>query len=127
MTADTSFDRELAHCLLSSSARDDGGKWNGIFRFPVDFIGFQGHFNGNPVLPAVVQLAAVRWFFGRSQGIALQLEQVERAKFKRVIGPEQEVEVRVSGCEHEKKYHLSFSIHAAGGEVSSGSLICTRE
>lgn len=63
------------------------------FRFEASFLGFQGHFPGRPILPAVAQfLAAVVVAEGQA-GCPLRLAAVERAKFHRVIEPGDEVRV----------------------------------
>jgi 3-hydroxyacyl-[acyl-carrier-protein] dehydratase len=63
------------------------------FHFGEDFIGFQGHFPGHPILPAFVQLlmgeCAVRMHSDR----AWSLRRVERAKFLRPIQPNEPVTV----------------------------------
>ena len=49
----------LSDCLKSVT-NVENDVIQGTFTFPPDFIAFAGHFPGQPILPAVVQLAAVR-------------------------------------------------------------------
>ncbi len=57
------------------------------FCFSKQFIGFNGHFPNNPVLPGVVQISCVRYmcslFFNRT----LKLLQIQKVKFIKVIKP----------------------------------------
>lgn len=52
---------------------------------------FQGHFPGGPVLPAVVQIAAVVSYASRLAGQELRLVEVTRAKFMNPTGPGREL------------------------------------
>jgi 3-hydroxyacyl-[acyl-carrier-protein] dehydratase len=75
----------------AQSLADEGRELT--FRFGADFIGFQGHFPGHPILPAFVQLlmgeCAVRMHSDR----VWSLRRVERAKFLRPIQPNERVTV----------------------------------
>lgn len=66
------------------------------FRFGKDFTGFTGHFPGNPVLPAFVQICMSRLLWTAcSKGQFI----VKSAKFMQPIGPDEEIIVRVQGNE----------------------------
>jgi len=64
------------------------------YRFGQDFFGFQGHFPGHPILPAVLQVLTAMVQIEDGTGQALDLLGVESAKFTMVILPDQEIEVR---------------------------------
>ena len=57
------------------------------FRFPPDFPGFQGHFPGNPVLPAVCMIRAAVALLGRWVAHDLRIVEVVSAKFFTSAGP----------------------------------------
>lgn len=64
------------------------------YRFPADFIGFSGHFPGDPILPAIVQIGTVVSLAEEHAGRPLRLAAVEFAKFLLPIHPCEEVRVR---------------------------------
>lgn len=68
---------------------------------PSDSPWFAGHFPGNPVLPAVAQLAIVfdvieLDVIERGSGRKLVPETIQRAKYRRVIRPDETIHVTVS-------------------------------
>jgi 3-hydroxyacyl-[acyl-carrier-protein] dehydratase len=60
------------------------------FSFPPDFVGFSGHFPGEPILPAVVQIGVgvvlVQTLLAKEIG-PYRLKTVTRAKFLRKLKP----------------------------------------
>jgi 3-hydroxyacyl-[acyl-carrier-protein] dehydratase len=64
------------------------------YRFSPGFIGFSGHFPGNPILPAIVQIRAVISLAEEEGGKALRLAAVRSAKFLAPIHPDEEVWIR---------------------------------
>ena len=64
------------------------------YRFAPGFIGFSGHFPGNPILPAIVQVCAVVSLAEEEGGKALRLAAVRSAKFLSPIRPEEVVSIR---------------------------------
>ncbi|MGE5247061.1 MAG: 3-hydroxyacyl-ACP dehydratase FabZ family protein [Verrucomicrobiota bacterium] len=64
------------------------------YRFAPGFIGFSGHFPGNPVLPAVVQVCAVVSLAEEEGGKPLRLAAVRSAKFLAPIRPDDVVSIR---------------------------------
>lgn len=65
------------------------------YRFGPGFIGFSGHFPGNPILPAIVQIRAVVSLAEEECGRRLRLAAVRSAKFLAPIRPGEEVWIRV--------------------------------
>ena len=63
------------------------------YRFAPGFIGFSGHFPGNPILPAIVQVCAVVALAEEECGNALRLAAVRSAKFLSPIRPDEEVAI----------------------------------
>jgi 3-hydroxyacyl-[acyl-carrier-protein] dehydratase len=64
------------------------------YRFAPGFIGFSGHFPGNPILPAIVQVCAVVSLAEEEGGKALRLAAVRSAKFLSPIRPDEDVWIR---------------------------------
>jgi len=64
------------------------------YRFSPGFIGFSGHFPGNPILPAIVQIRAVVSLAEEEGGKALRLAAVRSAKFLAPIHPDEDVWIR---------------------------------
>ena len=92
------------------------GTLTGRFRFPPDFVGFQGHFPGNPVLPAFVQVAAARVVVEDARGTALIHCALDRARFRRTVGPEEPLSVACTPLGEER-----FAVRlTAGTEAVAG-------
>jgi len=64
------------------------------YRFGPGFIGFSGHFPGNPILPAIVQIRAVVSLAEAESGKTLRLAAVRSAKFLTPIRPDEDVWIR---------------------------------
>jgi 3-hydroxyacyl-[acyl-carrier-protein] dehydratase len=64
------------------------------YRFAPGFIGFSGHFPGNPILPAIAQIRAVVSLAEEEGGRALRLAAVRSAKFLAPIRPDEDVWIR---------------------------------
>lgn len=64
------------------------------YRFAPGFIGFSGHFPGNPVLPAIVQIRAVVSLAEEEGGKTLALAAVRSAKFLAPTRPDEDIWIR---------------------------------
>ena len=64
------------------------------YRFADSFVGFDGHFPGFPVLPALVQVLTAVTVAEALQGRPLEVSSMENAKFLLQIQPDTEVSVR---------------------------------
>lgn len=69
------------------------GAWRQQYVLPDEFIGFSGHFTGNPVLPAVMQLELAMVFISAVLGRTCQLNGVKNSKFTRIIKPGEAIDV----------------------------------
>lgn len=58
---------------------------SGRFTLPADFPAFDGHFPGQPVLPAVVQIMMAMHVISLSRGREYTLKEIKKAKFVSVI------------------------------------------
>jgi 3-hydroxyacyl-[acyl-carrier-protein] dehydratase len=63
------------------------------YRFGPEFPGFDGHFPGYPVLPAVVQIQTALLLAEEQGGQELELLSVESAKFLQQLRPDEDIVV----------------------------------
>ena len=71
---------ELEQCLRSSNTNEAGAV--GIeFSYPASFLGFQGHFPNDPILPGVCILQSMRIGLEKAMQRQLRLTEVVNAKF----------------------------------------------
>ncbi len=63
------------------------------YRFRSDFIGFSGHFPEYPIVQAFIQILMAVNLIEQHQGCRLKIATVEKAKFHKPLGPDQEIEV----------------------------------
>lgn len=77
--------------------RKGEGVYERSYFFPPDFLGFQGHFPGRPVLPAFIQLLMARLLYGDAAGEPVESLDVKSAKFMEAITPGQRVTARLEG------------------------------
>lgn len=91
----TSLYAGVGHCLLEDVATEETGVHLAVFCFPEHFIGFSGHFPGNPVLPGIAQMMAVQ-ITAAGKGKTAGLVQVKRCKFLRPVKPDEHMQVRIS-------------------------------
>lgn len=66
------------------------------FVFPETFMGFQGHFPGNPIVPGVCLVQCALVMAGEIGGRVLQVRLIKSAKFLATISPEQPVQTECS-------------------------------
>ena len=72
--------QEIKQCM-SDLAETKKGEVTARFLFPADFIGFQGHFPGKPVLPGVCKIQAVIVMLQALEKKDIRLKEVVSAKF----------------------------------------------
>ena len=72
--------QEIKQCM-SHLTETGEGKVTARFTFPEDFIGFQGHFPGRPVLPAVCKIQAVMVILQTRHKKKVRLKEIVLAKF----------------------------------------------
>ncbi len=93
-----------------------------VFMFKENFPGFSGHFPGQPVLPAIVQLAMVRYLAECVLGGSLLPVRYERTKFRAMIQPGEKVVVDINFTKKEENWAGSFVIQRTDKEqVATGS------
>ena len=95
-----------------------------VFVFPDSFPGFDGHFPGQPVLPAIIQLAAVRYLAEQGLGQSIQPGGFSRTKFRGIIQPKEEIEITVDLFAEEKQWSGKFTLKRSSKELVSNGF-CT--
>jgi 3-hydroxyacyl-[acyl-carrier-protein] dehydratase len=125
--AATSLDQAVTRCLQGYT-RDPGEApvVRGEFVFPPDFPPFAGHFPDQAVLPAVVQLAAVRLLAGKALGQDLVPVAAHRVKFRGMIRPNESVIVAVELHPHESFWRAAFTVSRESDTVASGRIDLAR-
>lgn len=104
--------------------RDDGRlRASADFVFPAGYAGFAGHFPGRPILPAIVQLAAVRYLGEWAVGRTLAPSRVHKTKFKAVIGPQERITVAVDLAAGNGGWQGRFRLTRADGAAAADGSI----
>lgn len=104
--------QETMRCLIQLTGKDQGGL-AGTFAFPSDYLGFGGHFPGNPVLPGVCMVQAAVVMQAAWHHVPVTLGDVVSAKWFAPVKPGMEL-VFESGAPH------------AGSAERPGTVIKTR-
>lgn len=107
--------RELPLTLV----REDGDTRVFETSVPRDLLYLRGHFEGNPVLPAVAQLVVLALKgSARAWPELVHLRRVLRLKFRRPVGPDSTLALRLVRSAAQVEFELTL-----GGEpCSSGTL-----
>ena len=87
------IEKEIISSAVSRIEKSAADTINQRYRFSSDFIGFAGHFPGNPILPAFVQILMALTLIEKHKGCRLKAASVEKAKFRIPLQPDQEIEV----------------------------------
>ena len=123
-----SIEKSLCNIALRSWRIDEiSGDILGEYIFKDNFSAFGGHFPGRPVLPAIVQLAAIRVLASKALGKRFVPLETVRVKFKNMIGPNEKVGVVVKSVQEGERIHLSFTLDGEKGRAASGEIICRVE
>jgi 3-hydroxyacyl-[acyl-carrier-protein] dehydratase len=88
-------------------------------RFAPDFLGFSGHFPGQPIVPAVAQIMAGTQAAAVLAGGPVELVGVENAKFVTPLGPDVEVTLTCRRRAFPAGERLDVKIASGAGPVSS--------
>lgn len=81
--------REIERCITDLTALDR--MLTAHFVFPEDFIGFQGHFPGNKILPGICQIQCIIIMLERWKKKRVMLKEIVLAKFLSSVFPSEEL------------------------------------
>lgn len=114
---------ETTRLAIGAHARRDDGAieiHEFVFRVPADLRWFKGHFEGNPVLPAMVQLHEVLLLVHGIWPDLIGLRRITRAKFHRRIRPSESLRLLLKRTRGVHK--ASFAYLRGEEKCSSGVL-----
>jgi len=99
------LEKEIIDCCLDHRTESPEPDRLNIFAkwsFPTSFTGFSGHFTGQPILPAVVQLTLVRLLAEKGLQCSLFPEKFDKTKFRQIVEPEHRfgVELKITTLEN---------------------------
>ncbi len=98
------------------------------FRFPSTLPLFAGHFPDRPMVPGVLELAAVRYALGQVREDALQLEEVVDARFSQPVVPETLLEIEASLVHKDDgRLRVRARLRCEGVEVGRTTLVMRPE
>ncbi len=123
MIQNMNIDTALLGCLSNRQRSEDGEEVAGQFICPPDFPAFQGHFPGNPLLPAFVQMAMVRILVQQEVGKVLLPRSTGRVKFAGMVKPDEVVQANVQVKQNETDWSVKFSLTKEDEQVASGEII----
>lgn len=106
------------HAITKQSERELQA--TGLFCFESNFIGFSGHFPGMPILPAVVQMAAVRCLAELLLKKKVRPLSYSRTKFRGVVKPEELLSIQLQMKRDETDagvWLAQFSLRNDQGEI----------
>lgn len=112
--------QQIVQCL--TAWQGDALSMHGEFIFGKDFIGFAGHFPGEPVVPGVCFVQAALCLIERGRGRSARLTEIVNAKFYAPALPEEHLAIH---CVSEKKQDGSerFRALVKRGETKIAELV----
>ncbi|NTV15347.1 MAG: beta-hydroxyacyl-ACP dehydratase [Desulfobulbaceae bacterium] len=113
----------LAGCLTDLRVDREARTGGAQLCCPPTFPGFVGHFPGAPVLPAVLQVLAVRLLAEAILGSGLAPLGVERLKFKGMVHPGEVVRVSLVLKDRAAGLGAEFALDREGAPIASGCII----
>ncbi len=111
---------------VAAAMRGCGGDERNVwaeFLFAPDAPVFAGHFPGNPVLPAVVQMALVRFVAERRVGRPLRPLSQERSRFTGMVAPDRILRVDLSLDDSGGGIGADFVLSCGGEKVARGRVV----
>ena len=95
---------------------------NGTFVFQPDFPCFQGHFPDQPILPGIIQMAAVRSLAIKALNRQLVPTATGRIKFRGFIQPKEQISINVNLKKSQMTWRAIFSISHENETVTTGRI-----
>lgn len=110
----TPLDKALSSSQTGSLLESEYAELN--YSFSKDFIGFQGHFPGYPVLPAVIQCRLGIACCSQLCGKSLTLVALSKAKYKQQVAPNTPITVQATYRKNTEPKDLHFSVKITGNQ-----------
>jgi 3-hydroxymyristoyl/3-hydroxydecanoyl-(acyl carrier protein) dehydratase len=110
--------RRAAVAYAEGGIVSSNGSCSARLTFPPEFVGFQGHFPGNPILPGVCLIEAVLGVLESAHGKPLRLKKVASAKFREPVKPGQPIVIDCASSADERGFRISAQVSCAGARVA---------
>jgi len=112
---------------MCAPVESNDGQVKARFRFAPSFVGFQGHFPGRPILPAVCIIQAVIAMLEASHGGKVGLSEIVTARFSAPISCDEELDCVCSlKMLDERRARARATLERGGETVSKLKLALTR-
>ncbi len=109
--------------FIERESVDGDSELSARFIFDEDFIGFQGHFPQNKVLPGVCQIQCVNEMLEVWKKRKVGLEEIVSAKYLLPVSPLEELTIQCSNIKFSDiSYTLKASVNKEGEKVSEFKL-----
>ena len=110
--------RRAAVACTEGTIVANNGSCSARLRFPPDFIGFQGHFPGNPILPGVCLIEAVLGVLESAYGKSLRLRKIVSAKFREPVRPDQAIVIDCASSAEARGLRVNARVSCDGGRIA---------
>ncbi len=114
---------EILACAVDEVSRRDDGTYERSFRFPETFTGFDGHFPGQPILPAIVQLLMAQAAITEQADGPISLVEVRSAKFREMLKPDQLICLAWTEKPYEDRFLCKVKLSIEQAAVVSFTLV----
>jgi len=105
--------------LLNKIESNAENEIRAVIQIPAASPWFDGHFPGEPILPGLAQIGIVFDAIKKASEGELRVLSVSRVRFKRIVRPEDRLEVIATPLKKEADAY-TFQIQIQGDQVSSG-------
>ena len=109
--------RDIDRCMTVFNP-GDGKTVTASFAFPEDFVGFQGHFPANKVLPGVCHIQCVTLMFEKSKERPVRLKEIIQAKYIAPVLPTEELVCVCNSTQEGGDFILKATISRDSHKVS---------
>jgi len=99
---------------MKTTVTEDGGTATFCFQIPEDYPYFEGHFPGNPIVPAVTQVGWIITAIGLLKGVVVHDYRISRFKFSRPIRPLANVSTVIEYTDGQYTYKIWADGHLCG-------------
>ena len=106
------------------------GRWESMARFDPLSEWFSGHFDQTPLVPGVALLALAAEMVkrqAREQGRRIEVSGFSRVRFKRLVFPDEELQISMAAMPSGPEAKLDFHITCRGDTVAQGLLKAREE
>jgi 3-hydroxymyristoyl/3-hydroxydecanoyl-(acyl carrier protein) dehydratase len=116
----------IKSCVIKPAEKTDRG-WEKTYIFGPDFLGFQGHFPGNPIMPAILQIMIAREAIAEQMGYEYDVLSVRRAKYMKIVASDTAVTVTWTIKEEPDSIACKCTLETQGSPASKLSFTLRRK